>query len=427
MRLLLLLLSAAFAAFVTKNPWWGPLPFLLLPPFWFFLNKALREMLRKSLSAFWLVTIAQLAPLLIIKPVLSQDGAAIPLGLSFFVFQAISFTADWRKKKILEFPSLADYWLYLLFFPKFLCGPIERFAKFNLEARKAAFFPRAHLPRALELIALGLAKKFLLANYLRSLTAPWFDRPGPPASLLEALAVVYAFAIEFYCDFSAYTDLARGAALLFGVELGENFNRPYLSRSVQDFWQRWHMSLSAWFRDYVHFPLFFAVKSLTLTVFVTFFLMGIWHGLGANYLALGAYWGVVMALYSAVQPWRVRLKNAFEKTNWWIPFCIIVTCHFVIASFFLLRADSPEAFRKLSLTEPWRLTPYVEQGALRILFSLPLLFCVEMVRHRAGGFFALSWPKKIGLLALLAYYSLILFTFTEERGLTDVRFLYFQF
>lgn len=430
MKALLLVLSSAFVLLVTRNPWWGPLPFFLLPPLWFLLNRELQDKIRGSLGWFWMVAGLELLPLLLLKPILALSGgqgAVIPLGISFFVFQAISFTADWRKKKVLEFPSFGDYWLYLFFFPKFLCGPIDRFARFQLEAQKARFFPKEESLRGLELIAIGLAKKFLVANYLRALTAPYFDQPGPPSPLVEALAVTYAFAVEFYCDFSAYTDLALGAALLFGIRLPENFNRPYLSRNPQDFWQRWHISLSAWLRDYVHYPLFFTIKSLSATIFVTFFLMGVWHGIGTNYLALGVYWGLVMMLYSASQPLRLRFSAAHAAKRWWPAFCVFLTLHFVFVSFFVLRAEAPHAWAKLSLLAPWRLTPFVEQSAMRLLFCLPLLFCVEMVRHKQGGFFSLSWPKKIGLLVLLAYYSLILFTFTEERGLTDVRFLYFQF
>lgn len=412
---------------LTHQPWWGPLPFLLLPPFWLMLHWSFAERIRASLGWFWLVAGLELLPLLLLKPALAlQQGGAFPLGLSFFVFQAVSFTYDWRKRKLSELPGLLDYWLYLLFFPKFLAGPIERFASFRKEAMNAGF-RSAEILRGIELLSLGLAKKFLLANYLRALTAPWFDEAGAPASLLEALSVTYAFAVEFYCDFSAYTDLALGSALLLGIRLSENFNRPYLALNVQDFWQRWHMSLSAWFRDYVHFPLFFTTKNLSFTVFTTFFLMGLWHGFGTNYLALGAYWGFVMAAYSALQPWRVRLRAANEKKIWWRPFSLVVTFHVVITSFFLLRAEGGVAFAKIAWLEPWRWTAFTEQSWLRILFALPLLFCVEMVRHRERGFFGLSLAKKIGVLALLAYYSLILFTFTEERGLTDVRFLYFQF
>lgn len=426
MRGALLVLSLAFVVAVTHRPWWGPLPFLLLPPFWLMLHWSFAERIRASLGWFWLVAGLELLPLLLLKPALALGQGVLPLGLSFLVFQALSFTHDWRRRKITGLPRLPDYLLYLLFFPKFLAGPIERFSTFRDEAKRAGF-RKPEILRGLELITLGLAKKFLLANYLRALTAPWFDQAGAPASFLEALSVTYAFAIEFYCDFSAYTDLALGVALLFGVRLSENFNRPYLALNVQDFWQRWHITLSAWFRDYVHFPLFFTVKNLSVAVFTTFFLMGLWHGLGANYLALGAYWGVVMMLYSGLQPWRLRIRSTYGTKLWWRPACLLVTFHVVAASFFLLRAEGGLALQKLAWLEPWRLTPFTEQSWLRIAFALPLLVCVEMARHHAGGFFALSKAKKVGVLALLAYYSLILFTFTEERGLTDVRFLYFQF
>lgn|GEM_PF-5222298 len=432
MKVALFFLSALFVALVSRGHWWSALPYALLPPLWFFLQKTFSAKIKSSLAAFWAVVLIELSPLLLLKPIFSfQASLALPLGLSFFVFQAVSFTADWRKAKIKEFPSLLDYWLFLLFFPKFLCGPLERFAHFRDEVAKASWLPKGTRLLAFELLLSGLAKKFLVANYLRSLTAPYFDQAGPPSSLLEALAVTYAFAAEFYCDFSAYTDLAQGLALVAGISLVPNFRQPYLAQSTQDFWQRWHISLSMWFRDYVHYPLFFATKNLTFTVFTTFFLMGLWHGFGANYLALGVYWGIVMVVFSWIQPLRVRIASANEGRRWYSVFCWLLTFHVVLVSFFLLRDSSGFAWEKLSLLQPLGFTPFVEQSLFRLLFVLPLLFCVEMVRRKStdkiSGLQALSANKKIGLFVLLAYYSFILFFFTEEKGLTDVRFLYFQF
>jgi alginate O-acetyltransferase complex protein AlgI len=431
-KLTLFLLSAAFVALVSRGTWWAPLPYALLPPAWYFLQERFSEKLKSSLSFFWLVILFELSPLLLLKPIFAfqQSIGLLPLGLSFFVFQAVSFTADWRKNKIKVFPSLLDYWLFLLFFPKFLCGPLERLEHFRGEVAKATWLPRESRTLAIELILTGLAKKMLVANYLRALTAPYFDRAGPPSSLLEALAVTYAFAVEFYCDFSAYTDLAQGLALVAGISLAPNFRRPYLALNPQDFWQRWHISLSSWFRDYVHYPLFFLTKNLHVTVFSTFFLMGIWHGFGLSYLSLGVYWGLVMVGYSALQPLRVRYFSAHKEKPWFRFLSWLLTFHVVLVSFFLLRDAGSLAWSKLSFQQPLAFTPFVEQSLMRILFVLPLLTCVEMVRQenpKTSGLSLLSWEKKIGLFVLLAYYSFILFFFTEEKGLADVRFLYFQF
>ncbi len=433
MKGVLFALSLLFTGLVTGlfsggGQHWAVLPYVLFPLAWYFVQKSFQHQIKASLAVFWAVILFELSPLLLLKPLFSlQLGIGIPLGLSFFVFQAVSFTADWRKKKVISFPGLVDYWLFLIFFPKFLCGPLERFERFNSEIKKSALLPREYRFAAFELLIFGLVKKFLIANYLHSLTAPYFDQPGPASSLLEAKIITYVFAVEFYCDFSAYTDFALGVALLFGVQLSQNFNQPYLARNVQDFWQRWHMSLSAWFRDYVHFPLFFSTKSLSLTVFLTFFLMGLWHGFGANYIALGAYWGFVMVLYSLLQPQRVQWNSTLGKTRWYPVFTWLLTMHVVLTSFFLLRAAGTHAWQRLSVGEPLRITPFVEQSLLRLLFVLPLLICVEMVRYKQRGLAGLSLNKKIGLFVLLAYYSFILFYFTEEKGLTDVRFLYFQF
>ena len=232
----------------------------------------------------------------------------LPIGISFFTFQAISYVADVHSGLIQPARAL-DFAIYEAFFPHLVAGPIVR-------ARE--FIPQLHSPRdrkaipagpALFLIAGGLIKKVVIADLLAThIVDPVFDAPASHSGP-EALAAVYAYAVQIYCDFSAYTDMAIGLALLLGFRFPQNFNRPYIAVSLQDFWRRWHMTLSRWLRDYLYIPLGGSHKGRVRTyvnLMVTMLLGGLWHGASWTFVVWGGIHGTGLAVE---RWWRERSQT----------------------------------------------------------------------------------------------------------------------
>jgi alginate O-acetyltransferase complex protein AlgI len=234
-----------------------------------------------------------------------------PLGISFYAFQALTYTIDVYRRDADPNPSLLSHLAAVSFFPTTLAGPITRVADLvpQLE-RKTRELAASDGGRALFLIGLGLIKKFLIADYLAdNLVNRVFDFPKLYSGM-EVLIGAYAYAFQLYFDFSGYTDIALGSALLVGLKLPQNFNQPYLAINVADFWRRWHISLSNWLRDYLYFSLP-GLRSRWkilpyLNLVITMLIGGLWHGPSWNFVVWGGLHGVALAVTRAWQTWRGR-------------------------------------------------------------------------------------------------------------------------
>jgi len=235
---------------------------------------------------------------------------ALPLGISFYLFESISYIADITLKR--ERPrSFLDLQLFIAFFPKLLAGPILRGKEFfpQLELNKR---PDADAIRyALRQIAIGLFLKTVLVERaflgIAAKVDESFARPLAEITSADAWIMALAFSVQLYFDFSAYTRIALGSARLCGVTLVENFNHPFMSTSPAEFWQRWHMSLSRWVRDYLYFPLQGGLEGTSKlrtawAAFASMLVFGVWHGAGWNFVAFGAYQGFILAAYYVVSP-----------------------------------------------------------------------------------------------------------------------------
>ena len=222
----------------------------------------------------------------------------LPVGVSFFTFQAISYAVDVYRGSAEPAPLL-DVAVYLAFFPQLVAGPIVRAGEFLPQLRFGSHSERVELSRAAHLIARGLFKKVVVADYLaRAITEDAFGAPGAYGAL-DVLAGVYGYAVQIYADFSGYTDMAIGVALLLGFRFPQNFDRPYAAVSVRDFWRRWHMTLSRWLRDYLYIPLGGSRKGRVRTyanLLVTMGLGGLWHGAAGVFVVWGLYQGAGLAL-----------------------------------------------------------------------------------------------------------------------------------
>jgi alginate O-acetyltransferase complex protein AlgI len=222
---------------------------------------------------------------------------ALPVGISFFTFQALSCVIDTSRGKVRPI-SLLDFAVYLSFFPHLVAGPIVRASEFLPQIRRRIDPRKVDASRAFWLITLGLFKKVVIASYLASRASdPLFGFPNRHGGV-EALVGVYAYAIQIYADFSGYTDIAIGLALLLGIRFPQNFNAPYAAASLQEFWRRWHMTLSRWLRDYLYVPLGGSRRSRKRTyvnLMVTMLLGGLWHGAAWTFVAWGGIHGAGLA------------------------------------------------------------------------------------------------------------------------------------
>lgn len=222
----------------------------------------------------------------------------LPVGISFYTFQTLGYLIDIYRGKYPAERHFGYYCLFVSFFPQLLSGPIGRGDILLPQFKKTRVFNPVQASYGLKLMAVGYFKKLVIAELLAPSINSIYDNPGDYTGLVFPITTVM-FAVQIYCDFSGYTDIAIGCAKLFGIELQENFKSPYFSRSVREFWSRWHISLSTWFRDYVYIPLGGSRKGIfrhCLNLLLTFLASGLWHGAGIHYIVWGAIHGTFLIL-----------------------------------------------------------------------------------------------------------------------------------
>ena len=223
----------------------------------------------------------------------------LPIAISFLTFHALSYIIDVYRHKLVATRSLVDILLYISFFPHLVAGPIVR-AKIFLDQTIRRSDPKdIRLGMSVFLIVGGLFKKVIVANYLSTDFVDGVFRAPTEYSRLDLLLGMYAYALQIYCDFSAYTDIAIGIANLLGYQFPQNFNQPYRASSVQDFWRRWHITLSNWLRDYLYIPLGGNRDGAWLTyrnILITMLLGGLWHGASWNFVIWGGLHGVALVI-----------------------------------------------------------------------------------------------------------------------------------
>lgn len=246
----------------------------------------------------------------------------LPVGISFYIFQAISYVMDVDRGDVPVRRNATDVFLFISFFPQLVAGPIVRAAHFLPQIDNPKAPDRAACALAVILILMGLFKKMVVANYLSVLIVdPVYALPDGQ-NMITATAAMLGYAIQIYCDFSGYSDIAIGVALLLGYEFHRNFNQPYRAHSLRNFWQRWHISLSTWIRDYLYIPLGGNAGGAWrsgFTVVLTMTLAGLWHGAGWNFLIWGFLHGAGLAL-----------ERVFRARNIVLPYRLAVIVVFII-------------------------------------------------------------------------------------------------
>ncbi len=377
---------------------------------------------------FFVVNAYALCSWLGVRCALPLLDVVLPVGISFFTFQAMSYVFDVGARRIPPAASLLDFALYLALFPQLVAGPIVRARDLLPQIETPPTPARLDVGGAAVLILGGLLKKVVIANWLGvRLVDPVYDHPEA-FGRWDALAAVYGYAVQLYCDFSAYSDIAIGVARLLGFQFPGNFDAPYGASSVQEFWRRWHISLSTWLRDYLYVPLGGSRGGFARTAFclmATFLLGGLWHGAGWNFVLWGALHGTYLIIERAIWARYGGAAKAVARLPRWTRFALtLLTFHLVGLTYVFFRARAlADALELLSAFSragaPTRITaPLV--GLLVIGWAMQ-----GLDGHRADGLarrVAAMPPVLVGALAALAV--AVIFGL-GPRGVAP--FIYFQF
>ncbi len=266
---------------------------------------------------------------------------ALPVGISFFVFHVISLLVDGYRKKLPDLVGWEEGLLYVAFFPQLVAGPILRASDFMPQLRRGPNASEIETAAALRLIATGLVKKVLVAGTLAQCVVDSVFTMPEGSGGLRAWAAVYGYGAQIYADFSGYTDMAAGCALLLGYRFPDNFNAPYAATSVRDFWRRWHISLSSWLRDYLYIPLGGNRGSPTATernLLLTMVLGGLWHGASWNFLFWGLLHGLALAAERRFEDSVLGRRLAIQPL--YAPVMRFLTFHFVLLAWIPFRAST---------------------------------------------------------------------------------------
>ncbi len=360
------------------------------------------------------------------RPVLN---VILPVGISFYTFQTMSYTIDIYKKKMEPTRNMIDFALFVSFFPQLVAGPIERAKVLIPQVVRPRVVTKDDLITGLNLMAIGYFKKVAIADNMAPIVSNAFSNPGSLTSG-ELLTGLYAFSFQIYGDFSGYSDIARGVARLLGFELMINFNAPYLSRSITEFWRRWHISLSSWLRDYLYISLGGNRHGSLMTyrnLFLTMLLGGLWHGAAWTMVVWGAMHGIYLAVHKLLlgdKKLDVSWPNSF--VGWLVNLVkIVITFHMVALTWIMFRASSFTSGMEyingiFAFDDTFNI-------AGNVLFAALLIVIVDIAQTKTGNH---TWiitkprPVKYVLLQVLFISAVAAAIFQIN---TVVPFIYFQF
>ncbi len=356
----------------------------------------------------------------------------LPAGISFYTFQAMSYTIDIYRGEIKPTSNLRDFALFICFFPHLVAGPIMRGSTLLPQVAQRHTIAPGNYEEGLLLVLLGLFKKVVVADNMAPIANAMFWRlthqGGAELTGSEVLIGLYAFALQIYGDFSGYSSIARGISKWLGYELVVNFRMPYLAVSPSDFWTRWHISLSTWLRDYLYIPLGGNRRGKLMmyrNLMVTMLLGGLWHGASWTFVAWGFYHGVLLCAFRLLHIRDVTAQGGLpHKFRWALR--VIVMFHFTCFGWLLFRADSFGAVVnacKIMLTHP-ALTPVALTTLAVILFYSAILFCLEWALDGEVKLRRLTETSWMVRTATYAYLVFMLISFPAAQA---HEFIYFQF
>lgn len=367
----------------------------------------------------------------------------LPVGISFYTFQTLSYTIDVYRNQLKPTKDILSFFAFVAFFPQLVAGPIERASHLLPQFYKTYRFNYELVKSGLLLMAFGLFKKMVIADRVAILVNQVYNNPSEYHGYETILATVF-FAFQIYCDFSGYSDIAIGIGRTMGFDLMKNFDSPYFSKSITEFWRRWHISLSTWFRDYVYIPLGGNRKGEARTyfnLFAVFLISGLWHGAAMTFLIWGAIHGLIIMLEKALFPFRTYTyntlsvnRNSFSNKLIFAGFTFFIVC----ISWVFFRANSlKDAFHIISnsLVDNYEGLYYgglFKLGLDKVEFYVAILAIAVLLMfdlfHKKKA--AIKWLSSQNMVFRYFVYVCIVFViliFGVYGDMAPTEFIYFQF
>jgi D-alanyl-lipoteichoic acid acyltransferase DltB (MBOAT superfamily) len=358
---------------------------------------------------------------------LAHLRVVLPIGISFYTFQSMSYVIDIYRRHIKPTRNLIQFATFVSFFPHLVAGPIMRPTTLLPQVASPRRFDLGQFYAGSYLIFWGLFKKVAIADNLADVVNELFGK-WPTLDGGSALLAIYAFAFQIYGDFSGYTDIARGVSKCLGFELSLNFNLPYFATSPRDFWNRWHMSLSHWLRDYLYISLG-GSRAGTLATYrnlmLTMVLGGLWHGAAWTFVVWGVYQGLLLVVHRAAAPWLARMEpiEPVERACW-TGLRIVVTFHLVCLGWLIFRAGSLEQVSGMLAAIVSR--PAIPAAAylIPVLVTIVPLFLVQLIQYLAHDLDVVArtpWYLRSG------FYTACFYAIVLGGNFGGQQFIYFQF
>ena len=357
-------------------------------------------------------------------------GIILPVGISFYTFQTLSYTIDLYFGRMTTERSFLNFALFVAFFPQLVAGPIERASHLLPQIDRVREMSWDRISSGFYLVGWGLFKKVVLADNVAIVVDRVFASPEPDAGAV--LIGIYGFAIQIYCDFSGYSDIARGTARMLGFDLMLNFNLPYFSKNPSEFWRRWHISLSSWLRDYLYISIGGnrrGTRRTYVNLMTTMVLGGLWHGAAWTFVVWGIYQGTLLCVHRWAQPWLsrvIRPRSDWGRRLWWAV-RVVVFFQFVCIGWLIFRAESMAQVLSMlgALASPAWVRPDLPFDAVRtVVLCFGLLGVVQAVQYASDDLNAIQ-RVPVPVRGLLYALAILAFVWTGEFN--GEAFIYFQF
>lgn len=361
----------------------------------------------------------------------------LPVGISFYTFQTISYTVDVYRQKLKPVKNIIDFGFYVSFFPQLVAGPIVRAAEFIPQLYQKFKLTKQEFGHAVFLILNGLVKKMLISDYISiNFVDRIFDAPLSYTGF-ENLMAVYGYSIQIYCDFSGYTDIAIGVALLLGFRLPINFNSPYKAMNITDFWRRWHISLSSWLRDYLYIPLGGNRKGkarMHINLMITMLLGGLWHGANMRFVIWGGLHGLGLVIHKLWVKMNLSLSKYYStrssKNVLFRFISVFTTFHLVTFAWIFFRSGTlKDAFNMIH-----QIGTNLEMGLIPVMISSYykpfLIMLLGFVVHWLPSSFKESyrgWFIKLNIVVKVILVLVVVFIIYQAKSAEIQPFIYFQF
>jgi D-alanyl-lipoteichoic acid acyltransferase DltB (MBOAT superfamily) len=352
----------------------------------------------------------------------------LPIGLSFHTFQAMSYTIEVYRGNQKAERHFGIYSLYVMFYPQMVAGPIERPQHILPQLHRVNNFNSKTFTTGLLFMMIGLFKKMVIADRLALYVNPVYANPHGHSSF-ELLIAAFFFGIQIYCDFSGYSDIAVGTALVLGIELMKNFNYPFTSKTIAEYWRRWHISLSTWFNDYLYMPVLIGKRdwgkwAIIFALFITFFMSGLWHGAGWTFIIWGLLHAAAISYEVLTKKFRTKLSKKIPAKLYGALSVIITFCYLIFTWIFFRSSSINEAFYVIERIFTIKAITYSSYTIMTIrelcfcLFVIIALLMGEKYLYRSTE---LTNNKKITVIVVLFFLSYFFGIFNEAQ------FIYFQF